>query len=166
MNKFNTRKHIKKNVEKMFYEDKNIESSLIMTHLMNSELYKNAEYISVYESIEDEVDTSYILNDKTKQIFTPKIMNEQDIIMTNKDGIICDFFDLIIVPGRAFDKKGNRLGRGKGYYDRFLLDKRCPSIGLAFNVQCLENIPVDDHDVSLSYVGTSSGIYPTYHPHN
>lgn len=59
--------------------------------------------------------------------------------------------DLIIVPGLAFDKKGNRLGRGKGYYDRFLgsLSDKIPSIGLAFDFQILPLIPTTVHDVSV-----------------
>lgn len=51
--------------------------------------------------------------------------------------------DLIIVPGLAFDLKGNRLGRGHGYYDRFLdtVSKDTPKIGLAFKFQVLDYLP-------------------------
>ncbi|MCX5706588.1 MAG: 5-formyltetrahydrofolate cyclo-ligase, partial [Candidatus Omnitrophica bacterium] len=57
-------------------------------------------------------------------------------------------------PGLAFDKKGNRLGRGKGYYDRFLkkIPKDTPSIGLAFDLQILPSVPTSSHDVSVSKV--------------
>jgi len=59
--------------------------------------------------------------------------------------------DLVVVPGLAFDKKGNRLGRGKGYYDRFLrrLPHATPSIGLAFDSQLLSAVPTASHDVSI-----------------
>ncbi len=59
--------------------------------------------------------------------------------------------DAVIVPGVAFDKKGNRLGRGKGYYDRFLasLPKRTFSVGLAFRQQILPSIPLLRHDISV-----------------
>jgi len=62
--------------------------------------------------------------------------------------------DLIIVPGLAFDKKGNRLGRGKGYNDRFLgsLPKDTPSIGLAYDFQILPVVPTASHDVSVTHV--------------
>jgi 5-formyltetrahydrofolate cyclo-ligase len=62
--------------------------------------------------------------------------------------------DLVITPGVAFDKKGNRLGRGKGYYDRFLskIPKDTPSIGLAFNLQVLPAVPVTSQDVSVKKV--------------
>ena len=62
--------------------------------------------------------------------------------------------DLVIVPGIAFDKKGKRLGRGKGCYDRFLkrLPKEIPSIGLAFDFQILPNIPAKTHDISVNKI--------------
>lgn len=63
--------------------------------------------------------------------------------------------DLIVVPAVAFDLKGNRIGRGVGYYDRFLnsLPKRIPSVGLAFDFQVLGRIPaVESHDFSVDRV--------------
>ena len=62
--------------------------------------------------------------------------------------------DLVIVPGVAFDKKGNRLGRGRGFYDRFLdtLPKDTPTIGLAFDFQILSSVPAAQHDVKVSKV--------------
>lgn len=62
--------------------------------------------------------------------------------------------DLVIVPGVAFDRSGNRLGRGKGCYDSFLsrLPKDTPSIGLAFDFQILPNLPTTPTDVSVHRV--------------
>ena len=63
--------------------------------------------------------------------------------------------DLVIVPGVAFDKNNNRLGRGGGYYDRFLstLPSEIPSVGLGFDFQLLDCLPnVRAHDISVSYV--------------
>jgi len=62
--------------------------------------------------------------------------------------------DLVIVPGVAFDKKGRRIGRGKGYYDRFLkkLSPNTTSIGLAFDFQILPSIPATRSDVGVDKV--------------
>ena len=62
--------------------------------------------------------------------------------------------DLVVAPGLAFDRKNNRLGRGCGYYDRFLkkLPKDTPKIGLGFRFQLFKNIPITGRDVSLSKV--------------
>ena len=61
----------------------------------------------------------------------------------------------IIIPGVAFDKMGNRLGRGKGYYDRFLSQKpnrAILSVGVCWDLQILDVVPTDSHDVMLQWV--------------
>jgi len=65
--------------------------------------------------------------------------------------------DLIIVPGLAFDRQNARLGRGKGYYDRFLKDlpRDKITIGLAFDFQITESLPTDSHDIPVSKIITN-----------
>ena len=62
--------------------------------------------------------------------------------------------DLVIVPGVAFDDKSNRLGRGEGYYDRFLggLPAGIPRVGLAFDFQIVTDLPVLKNDQPVSMV--------------
>ena len=62
--------------------------------------------------------------------------------------------DLVIVPGIAFDRHGRRLGRGKGYYDRFLrkIAKRTLTIGLAFDFQILPSIPATATDINVDHL--------------
>ena len=69
-----------------------------------------------------------------------------------------DEIDLSIIPGVAFDKKNHRLGRGAGYYDRFLssLPRKIPSIGLAFDFQIVASFPLQEHDVPVSRVITNA----------
>ena len=65
-----------------------------------------------------------------------------------------DGLDAVIVPGPAFDQARNRLGRGAGYYDRFLgsLPSRVAKIGIAFDFQVVDCLPVEEHDVPLDAV--------------
>ena len=68
--------------------------------------------------------------------------------------------DLILVPGVVFDPKGQRLGMGKGYYDRFL--PRYPQalkIGLAYEEQMVEKLPVSSYDVPVDLVITDQHVY-------
>ena len=67
-----------------------------------------------------------------------------------------NLLDLVVVPGLAFDAHGHRLGRGGGYYDRFLgrLRRTAATIGLGFDVQITDEGPVDDGDVSVDIVVT------------
>ncbi len=69
--------------------------------------------------------------------------------------------DLVMVPGVAFDRKGNRLGHGKGYYDRLLGRLRTDAwkVGVAFECQLFDTIPVLEHDVPVDLVLTEAGAY-------
>ena len=71
--------------------------------------------------------------------------------------------DLVIVPGVAFDRRGARLGNGKGYYDRFLVRVRpdAPLVALAFECQLFAEIPTQPHDVSMNQVITEEAVYPS-----
>jgi len=66
--------------------------------------------------------------------------------------------DLIIIPGVAFDRSGNRLGHGKGYYDKLLKKTKVTTIGLCFEFQLLEKIPMEVHDESVDIIITEKGI--------
>ena len=74
--------------------------------------------------------------------------------------VSADKIDLIIVPGIAFDKMGNRLGYGLGFYDRFLcsLKEGATIVALAYDFQVLDEIPNDHHDVPADTIITESQI--------
>lgn len=64
--------------------------------------------------------------------------------------------DLILVPGLAFDRSGRRLGRGRGYYDRFLAGQRAFKLGVCFSGQVVGEIPREDHDAAVDAVVTEN----------
>lgn len=66
--------------------------------------------------------------------------------------------DVVIVPGLAFDAKGNRLGYGRGFYDRFLTLRPRLCIGIAYQCQLAETLPTEKHDLPLDTVVSSDGI--------
>lgn len=67
-----------------------------------------------------------------------------------------ELIDVCVVPGVAFDRQGNRMGRGAGYYDRFLarLQSRTVKIAVAFSQQLIESVPHTDHDVKMDMIIT------------
>ena len=70
--------------------------------------------------------------------------------------------ELVVVPAVAYDRKGNRLGRGKGFYDRFLKTTRATKVGVGYEFQLLEELPVEPEDVPMDMVVTQySTIYVT-----
>lgn len=136
---------------------------------------KEARTIALYSSLPDEVytfDIIHILNDTGKKILLPAVTGDEDMELReyNSDedlregsfGIMepCGShvtaysdIDVVVVPGMAFDKNGNRLGRGKGYYDRFLEKvDNAYKIGICFPFQLLEAVPADAHDIKMDIV--------------
>ena len=78
----------------------------------------------------------------------------------NGKPIPIDFIDLVVVPGLGFTKTGHRIGRGMGFYDRFLAQPEFlgVSCGLSFEVQVVDSLPVLDHDMPLGMLATDQGI--------
>ncbi len=77
--------------------------------------------------------------------------------------LVPHLIDLVIVPGLAFDTTGNRLGRGGGFYDRFLrrLRRSATTVGLAFDAQVVDTVPADDHDFGMDVVVTDRRVCQT-----
>src|SRR5512134_176149 len=69
-------------------------------------------------------------------------------------------FDLVVVPGLAYDRRGRRLGQGHGYYDRFLsgLNRSAPTVGLAFSWQIVPEVPVDSWDLPVDAIVTEEDV--------
>jgi 5-formyltetrahydrofolate cyclo-ligase len=65
-----------------------------------------------------------------------------------------DDLDLVLVPGVAFDLNGHRLGRGKGFYDRMLENFKGKKVGIAFDEQIVDAVPVEKNDVKMDFVLT------------
>lgn len=65
-----------------------------------------------------------------------------------------DQFDLVLIPGMAFDLQGNRLGRGRGFYDRILATASGVKCGVAYDFQLQEKIPTEPHDAKVNFIVT------------
>ncbi|CAH3023326.1 unnamed protein product [Porites evermanni] len=160
--------------------------SLISYLLLGMEEYKSSKRISVYLSMPSEVQTEGILKDifKTKKdCFIPRYigpnmnmvkLNSMEDMMSlpvtawnikqpaeqdeREEAISTGGLDLIIVPGLGFTKGGLRLGRGKGYYDTYIMkciekcEKKPLLIGLAFSTQLCNELPVTERDMTLDHV--------------
>lgn len=164
-------------------------SKEIFTKIKHLEAFKKAAMVMSFVSFGSEVDTTefilYCLN-CGKSLAVPKIvMNSngqkemvaveiKNIAEDLEPGIFgikepregagrmvlpCDI-DFIIVPGSAFDQKGNRIGYGGGFYDRFLrgTDNNCIKAGVAFDLQILDDLPVEDHDLPVDIVVTERNV--------
>lgn len=172
------KKELRKKYIKIRKEIKNKEekSIIIQNKIMNLEIYKKAKVICLYSNLIDEVSTSLLIKEslKTKTVLLPKVINDNEMIFVKITSLNdlqkgtynimepisnLEFdknqIDLMIIPGIVFDKEKNRIGFGKGYYDKYLHSlKKVYTIGICFNNQVLESslIKTDKNDVKLSSV--------------
>lgn len=77
------------------------------------------------------------------------------------EGVPVESIDVVVLPGIAFDKQGYRIGYGGGYYDRFLplLSPHTLTIGVAYQLQFLDHVPTEEHDVPLDMIVTEKQIW-------
>lgn len=159
-------------------------SANVARKLLGLSCVKEAKTVLLYCSLPDEVYTMDIihkLKGSGKRIVLPRVISERDMELREYTGdndltkgsfdimepcgkLFSDYtsIDVAVIPGMAFDTHGNRLGRGKGYYDRCLakiLDAEknrtqghIYKIGICFNFQLLDEIPHDEHDIPMDIV--------------
>ena len=133
---------------------------------------ERAKTVMVYNSIKNEVDTeklkTYLLK-KGKTLVYPIIKNGEMLAAKNlsneeivgsfnikepKNYEIISDIDVVIVPLVAADKNHNRIGFGKGFYDRFLKDKKIYKIGVCYDFQLVEKIDANPWDIKLDKIIT------------
>lgn len=75
---------------------------------------------------------------------------------TGSDTAAISDMEMIVIPGVAYDRNGNRVGRGKGYYDRLLAESRARKVGVAYDFQLVDEIESEPHDVRVDVVITEN----------
>ena len=171
------RKDIKEKIRLYSELEKSKKSDIIKDRLFKEEEFKKAEVIMFYVSLKDEVSTLSMIDEAIetgKRVCVPVILKEDKRLIAGeikdrrrdlesqhfgiyqpKPGHVKEVplenIDLVVVPGIAFDKHNVRLGRGHGYYDRFLcgLPEKTKTIGLAFDFQVVDKLPKDSHDIPV-----------------
>jgi 5-formyltetrahydrofolate cyclo-ligase len=164
-------------LKKQKEEERKTKNRIIKKKLFKTEVFQKAKRVMFYISFAGEVDTREMIKEAIKlgkiiavpvcrdrRTIRPCLLSKGAKLKKGPYGInepaIKRFvnlrdLDLVIVPGIAFDKKGSRLGRGKGYYDYFLKQLkpyRIPCFGVAFDFQILPTLPTTQQDVSVHRV--------------
>lgn len=149
--------------------------------LVDSNLFKNAQSILLYASLDDEISTDclidYAINcgkkvalpvcrDKKGNMDFYYIKSTDELVKgyfsvrepdADKCAVVTDYSDSIcIVPAVSYDEKGFRLGYGKGYYDRFLQKYTSISVGLCYNELIEKELPINSYDVPVDYIVTQN----------
>lgn len=181
-----TTKELKQNLRReMRFKNRNIgttesnrQAATLWNKLINDIQFKSAKTILFYWSMSDELPTINVIESlykAQKTILLPVIKND---ILTLKEfrgienmqpepvyGILeplgkcftaMNKIDVVVVPGLAFDTACNRMGRGKGYYDKLLSSiPQSLKIGVGYNHQLIDSIPIEKHDIPLSSIWTA-----------
>ena len=161
-------------------------SKSICQNIINSEFYQKAQIVYAYMALPDEVDLSVLIDDalcKNKTVYVPKVVpNSNKIIFfdyskcqfengsfgilepktedINEEKIAGDQTAIFLVPGRVFGEDGERIGRGKGFYDIYLsnfLNTQKKSVlvaGVCFPIQIGKQVPTTEHDIKMDQIFT------------
>src|SRR3982750_479005 len=180
------RKQLRETLAAMAEVDRHAKSLAACRLVATSPEFDAARVVMLYLSTPTEVDTASLALkcwQQNKSVVVPKVSWDQrrmlpveisslkDALTTSAGGaagggavsakpIPLDLIDLVVVPGLGFTPKGYRIGRGMGFYDRFLAQPEFVglSCGLAFEEQVMADIPVLDHDMPLGMLVTNQGI--------
>ncbi|SDH49482.1 5-formyltetrahydrofolate cyclo-ligase [Alteribacillus persepolensis] len=175
--------HTKQQFEKHSISDIKQKSNQIYENLFLWDCWKKAASVAVTIASQHEIDTKPIIEkgwEQGKTIACPKVIPDKRTMefyqissfqQTHSDyaGIMApdpevtsrisaEYFDLVIVPGLAFDKEKYRIGFGGGFYDRFLAGTSVTTCGLALDFQVFETIPKEEHDIALTALITEAEI--------
>ncbi|HDP74867.1 MAG TPA: 5-formyltetrahydrofolate cyclo-ligase [Bacteroidales bacterium] len=168
------RKAIKAQKLKLNPELARQKADYILSEIESIDSFRQAKTVLAFWSLPDEIDTHKFVTKwaSHKRIVLP-VVNGDELelrlftgleqmektnsfgIMEPKTGLLIkpEEIDFAIIPGVAFDLKGNRLGRGKGYYDRTMpLLKNAVKLGIAYEFQLIGSVPVSEHDVPVDLV--------------
>jgi 5-formyltetrahydrofolate cyclo-ligase len=178
MKKVEARQAIKAQKKALTEQYKQEASAQALAKLESLDIFKDASNVLMYNSLPDELRTTQFLDKwhNTKNIYLPRVNGDDlEILRYNPEAMhkgsfnidepdgdcVCsiDDIDLIVVPGVAFDSKCNRVGRGKGYYDRLLSANHATTVGIAYDFQVVDNIDVEPHDVPLDILITDKHTY-------
>jgi 5-formyltetrahydrofolate cyclo-ligase len=184
MGKAELRQQLQKCLLEMPVEQRVEKSRKACRGLIATPQFQNASVVMMYLSLPHELDTSDAILSAwqlNKIVVVPKVSWQQRHMIpvrinSLETGFSADVaglrnpvmgvpvpfgdIDLVVAPGLAFDRKGNRLGRGGSYYDKFFVNKdlRATRCGIAFAEQVIESVPATDHDVPVDFLVTDEEV--------
>lgn len=180
MEKKEIRKQYKILRNKMSEMEVKEKSDRICQNIISSNLFQQAERILAYAPLGNEVDIRPVIEEgwrQEKRIAFPKVFGdtmryfEVSSFSQLKEGTFhvmepvetnpVDWKNaLVLVPGVAFDRQGNRMGYGKGYYDRFFEENQVVlKAGVAYELQVADQLPTEENDLPVEYLVTEKGVW-------
>ena len=168
------RKEVRRRIKEIGEQERKLTSKQIFDYIASQKIFAEARCIALFAAMGDEVPTQYALDEwlkMGKRLVVPRV--EGDVMRfydyspdtmqegafgimepTSNDEVTAENIDLIIVPARAFTLSGIRLGRGGGFYDKYmsLSGFKAYKIGIAYACQIFDSLPHDPHDIKVDEV--------------
>ncbi|MCM1401947.1 MAG: 5-formyltetrahydrofolate cyclo-ligase [Bacteroides sp.] len=177
MNKDDIRRRVKARKRLLTEIERNEAASRVFEQLERIAAFALSNNILIYNSLPDELSTRGFIDkwSGSKRFFLPRVNGvDLDLLPYEKTSLKMGAFhieeptgddisdpremELIIVPAVAYDRSGNRIGRGKGFYDRLLPRSNAYRIGVAYDFQLFDELEVDEMDVPVDMVITETSI--------
>lgn len=178
MTKQELRQQIRNSIQRLGDAERDVQSLYVCLQILGSAEWQQANTVLLYAAMPDEVSLQLLIDDALgsgKRVILPVVEGDH-LLLRQYDPQHCavqgkfrileptaectevtdlSSIDFAIIPGRAFTRRGHRLGRGKGYYDRLLPTLQCPKWGVCFTCQLVRFIPVEEWDVTMNRVVTA-----------
>nr|WP_162990946.1 5-formyltetrahydrofolate cyclo-ligase [Maliibacterium massiliense] len=177
------RAKMRQRLRQMDRQERQRQAMAVAAHLRKTGVWQRAACVLLYHALPSEVDTSHLIDAAQKagkavllpvcvsaSVMEAARYSARDALSADMRGILAPGgpeivpparIDCVIVPGLAFTKEGLRMGRGAGYYDRFLarLSPQAKRIGVCFDQQLVTDLPTEAHDARLDAVVCAMGIF-------
>lgn len=166
------RQAVRSEIAKLSAEEKAVISSQIFSKIASFKEIESAKVVAIFVSLSDEPQTADFIAQLSqhKRVVIPRIAGDEMDFYDISEGVTTGAFgiiepvaatpikpneiDVMMVPGVAFTHLGTRLGRGKGFYDKYMSHEefRAYTIGVCFSCQMVETLPTERHDKMLNEV--------------
>lgn len=169
------REEVKRRISALTSEYKAVAAQKIATLLEQNEQLATAGCVALFVSMEDEISTANLLEKLSQRttVALPRITGDDMQFFAYRGELKSGKFgigepateelispaeiDVMIIPARALTPQGERLGRGKGFYDKYLShnDFRAYTIGIGYTCQLFDSLPTEEHDHRVDLVVTA-----------
>lgn len=175
MKKEDIRRRIKAHKSLLSEQERDEAAERVFAQLERTAAFMLADRILLYHSLPDELSTRRFIDKwhKLKHFFLPRVNGVNlEILPYDRSTLRLGAFqieepdgdevydpadiELVVVPAVAYDARGNRVGRGKGFYDRLLCDTPATKVGVGYDFQLVDEIDAEPHDVKVDIVITES----------
>lgn len=186
MGKAKLRSLMKENLSELFEDEAsiNLKNSLLAKNLLqllsDLNVIQNDIVIGAFAPLKKEPELAFLRSTQFEKLLAFPTLDPKDAVMVFKKARFSDLIlkaefgpkilgpdklakvvvpGVILIPGLGFSQNGNRVGKGKGFYDKYLSNYRGVKIGVCFSVQLTDLVPTEEHDIPMDFIVTEEKVF-------